>query len=61
MGFTIDDANYDYVVIPDYMESDMQNSSNIVVVPSHKNVSNNIIERVKERYDFLEMKLCMKQ
>ena len=59
MGFTIDD-DYDYIVIPDYWESYPDNGE-CIVVPSHKNVSKNIIERVKDRYDLLERKLCMKQ
>lgn len=59
MGFTIDD-DYDYVVVPDYMELETDNRK-CIVVPSHKNVSKNIVERVKERYDLLERKLCMKQ
>ena len=58
MGFTIDD-DYDYVIVPDYMDAE-SNSQNCIVIPSHKNVSKNIVERVKDRYDLLERKLCMK-
>ena len=56
--FTIDD-DYDYVIVPDYMDAE-SNSQNCIVIPSHKNVSKNIVERVKDRYDLLERKLCMK-
>ena len=61
MGFTVDDEDYDYIIMPDYMDADTENQENVIIVPSHKNVSNNIIERVKDRYDLLERKLCMKQ
>ena len=60
MGFTIDEE-YDYVIGPDYMDIDEQNDKNCIIIPSHKNVSKNIVERVKERYDLLERKLCTKQ
>lgn len=61
MGFTIDD-DYDYIIMPDYWdESECADKRHRVVVPSHGNVSRNIVERVKSRYDLLERKLCMKQ
>ena len=58
MGFTIDD-DYDYVIVPDYMDAE-SNSPKCIVIPSHKNVSKIIVERVIDRYDLLERKLCMK-
>ncbi len=58
MGYTINDNDYDYIIKPDYIKKD---SSEDIIVPSHKNVSKNIIERLKTRYEFLENKLCMKQ
>ena len=61
MGFVIDD-DYDYIVMPDYWdESDVEDDENCVIIPSHRNVSRNIVERVKNRYDLLERKLCMKR
>ena len=59
MGFTIDD-DYDYMVVPDYLDIEA-NNEDCIVIPSHKNVSKSIVERVKNRYDLLERKLCMKQ
>lgn len=61
MGFTVCDTDYDYVVCPDYLENNVKNEKKIISVPSHKNVSTNIIERINERYDYLERELCMKQ
>jgi len=61
MGFTVDYEDYDYIIMPDYMDVDTGNQENVIIVPSHKNVSNDIIGRVKDRYDLLERKLCMKQ
>lgn len=60
MGFVIDD-DYDYIIMPDYWdETQVEDDAEHVVVPSHRNVSKNIVERVKSRYDLLERKLCMK-
>lgn len=61
MGFSISKDNYDYTVIPDYMKEDFDESDEIIIVPSHKNVSTNIIERIEKRYQLLECKLCTKQ
>lgn len=60
MGFTLVDEDYDYVVMPDYMDIDVD-GDNVIIVPSHKNVSRSIIKRVNKRYEFLENELCMKQ
>lgn len=60
MGFTIDDDNYDFIVIPDYLDINTCEDK-LVIIPSHKNVSKDIVGRVKERYNLLERKLCMKQ
>lgn len=60
MGYVIDDEDYDYVVIPDYMQTDV-NYEDAIIVASHSNVSKGIVERIKARYDFLECKLCTKQ
>lgn len=61
MGFTIDDSDYDYIIIPDYLDIEFEDNDEYIIVPSHKNVSNNIIKRIKERYEFLERKVCTKQ
>ena len=60
MGYVIDDEDYDYVVIPDYMQTDV-NYEGAVIVASHSNVSKGIVERIKNRYDFLECELCTKR
>lgn len=61
MGFDITDDDYEYVVVPDYMKDKLDERGNVLVVPSHKNVSFDIIERINERYHLLESKLCTKQ
>ena len=43
------------------MKEDFDESDEIIIVPSHKNVSTNIIERIEKRYQLLECKLCTKQ
>ncbi|WP_304125391.1 hypothetical protein [Methanosphaera cuniculi] len=60
MGYQITDEDYDYIVVPDYM-NDIKLTDNTIVVSSHKNVSRNIIKRLKSRYELLENKLCMQQ
>jgi len=60
MGYTICDDDYDYVVIPDFMKEDIDDE-NTIIIPSHSNVTKSIIERLKERYELLEIWLCMKQ
>lgn len=61
MGFEVNDTEYDYIIIPDYLDIEFEDYEKYVIIPSHKNVSNNIIERINERYELLERKLCMKQ
>lgn len=54
MGYTICDDNYDYIVIPDFMKEDIDDE-NTIIIPSHSNVTKSIIERLKERYELLEI------
>lgn len=61
MGYIINDDDYDFVVMPDYMNTEIEKKENIIKIPSHKNVSEEIIPRLKERYGLLESKLCMQQ
>lgn len=60
MGYIITDEDYDYVVVPDYM-TNIKKTPKTVIVSSHKNVSKDIIKRLKQRYELLENKLCMQQ
>ncbi|MBQ6219293.1 MAG: hypothetical protein IJJ47_06130 [Methanosphaera sp.] len=59
MGFNLCDEEYEYIVMPDYM--DIPEEDNVIIIPSHTNVSKDLLERVKERYDLLERELCTKQ
>lgn len=59
MGFTICDTDYDYVICPDYLAENIKEEE-LIIIPSHKNVSTNIIERITERYAYLERELCTK-
>lgn len=61
MGYTITDSDYDFIIIPDYMDIKLKDTKNVIIIPSHKNVSKNIIQRIIKRYELLENKLCMKQ
>lgn len=59
MGYTVSDSEYDFVVKPDYLNI-QTDKKNIINVPSHKNVSKKIIQRLNERYSLLENEICMK-
>ena len=61
MGYNICNVNYDYIVIPDYMNIEIENKEQVILVPSHKNVSKDVIQRITNRYELLEKELCMKQ
>lgn len=60
MGFSVVEEDYDFIVVPDYMRVDFDMDEKVVVVASHKNVKKAILERINERYEYLEAKLCMK-
>ena len=61
IGFEIVNEDYDFVVYPDYMKSEIINENvESVEIPSHKNVPLNAIKRAEMRYNILEKKLCMK-
>lgn len=60
MGYTICDEGYDYIVIPDFMKKNID-YEDCIIIPSHSNVTSDIVERLKERYGLLERGLCMKQ
>ncbi|MCD7781133.1 MAG: hypothetical protein LUG89_00310 [Methanosphaera sp.] len=62
MGYTIvddDTEEYDYIIMPDYKPR--TNQDNEIIVSTHKSVPKGIIERLTQRYKYLESKLCMKQ
>lgn len=58
MGYTLSEHDYDFVVKPDFIVND---DSDAVIIPSHKNVAHGIVDRLNERYMILESKLCMQQ
>ena len=54
MGFNVVEDNPDFVVYPDYMEDKVEESDNLVEIPSHGFVSKNPFERIEARYSILE-------
>lgn len=54
MGFVIDEEDYEYIVAPDYMVSEIDESKPIIEMPSHGKVSLDPIERACARYEILE-------
>ena len=54
MGFNVVVDNFDYVVYPDYLKDKVEESINLVEIPSHGDVSKNPFERVEVRYSILE-------
>lgn len=59
MGFNIldlesDSSNIDYIIFPDYMNINKENSKNgLISIPTHNNVSKNPIKRAELRYSIL--------
>ncbi|MGC9516509.1 MAG: hypothetical protein ACP5C3_02270 [Methanomicrobiales archaeon] len=66
MGFIVREDNNSEestpVVFPDYLEDKLNfyPDENTILLPSHKNVPKNPLERAELRYNILEKKLCMK-
>ena len=54
MGFNIVSDNFDYVIYPDYLKDNLQESENLVEIPSHNEISKNPFERIEVRYAILE-------
>lgn len=54
VGFDIVDDNPDYVIYPDYLKENVQETENLVEIPSHGFVSPNPFERIEARYSILE-------
>lgn len=54
MGFNIVSKDFDYVIYPDYLKDKVQESENLVEIPSHGDISKNPFERIEVRYSILE-------
>ena len=54
VGFNIVEENPDFVVYPDYLKENVQETDNLVEIPSHNFVSKNPFERIEARYSILE-------
>ncbi|MBQ2637483.1 MAG: hypothetical protein IJG09_12475 [Methanobrevibacter sp.] len=54
MGFNIVSKDFDYVIYPDYLKDKVQESENLVEIPSHGDISKNPFERIEVRYAILE-------
>ncbi len=54
VGFNIVDDNPDFVIYPDYLKEKVEESDNLVEIPSHSCVSLNPFERIEVRYAILE-------
>ena len=55
IGFEISDDSYDYVIYPDYMKDKvLEESVELIEIPSHGVVSKNPFERIESRYSILE-------
>lgn len=54
MGFNVDGENFDFVVYPDYLKDMVEETQNLVEIPSHNGISKNPFERIEVRYGILE-------
>ena len=54
MGFNIVFSDFEYVVYPDYMKDKVEETENLVEIPSHNSISKNPFEKAELRYGILE-------
>ena len=54
VGFNIVEENPDFIIYPDYLKENVQETDNLVEIPSHNFVSKNPFERIEARYSILE-------
>ena len=54
VGFNIVEENPDFIIYPDYLKEKVQETYNLVEIPSHSFVSKNPFERIEARYSILE-------
>ena len=54
MGFNIVSSNFDHVIYPDYLKDKVEETENLVEIPSHNSISRNPFEKAELRYGILE-------
>lgn len=54
VGFIIDAENFDFVIFPDYLKKEVEESENLVEIPSHNSISKNPFDKAELRYGILE-------
>ena len=54
VGFNIVCDDFEYVIYPDYLKSEVLESENLVEIPSHNSVSKNPFDKAELRYGILE-------
>ncbi|MBQ7927918.1 MAG: hypothetical protein IJ287_04150 [Methanobrevibacter sp.] len=53
-GFDIVSVDFDYVIYPDYLKDSVEETENLVEIPSHNCISKNPFEKIEVRYAILE-------
>ena len=54
MGFDITSDKFDYVIYPDYLKNNINESENLLEIPSHNDISKNPFKKAELRYSILE-------
>ena len=54
VGFEIDNDDFDFVIYPDYLKDNVEESENLVEIPSHNSISKNPFVKAESRYSILE-------
>ena len=54
VGFNIVSEDFDYVIYPDYLKDKVEESENLVEIPSHNSISKNPFDKAELRYSILE-------
>lgn len=54
VGFNVVADDFDYVIYPDYLRDRVEESENLVEIPSHNSVTKNPFDKAELRYGILE-------
>lgn len=54
VGFNIVLDDFEYVIYPDYLKSKVEETENLVEIPSHNEISKNPFDKAEFRYSILE-------
>lgn len=54
LGFNMVRDDFEYVIYPDYLKDKVEETQNLVEIPSHNSISKNPLDKAELRYSILE-------